>query len=450
LFLESLKQRQIHSDLWRIAVPLILSNLSVPLLGIVDTAVVGHLDSPHYIGAVAVGSMIFGIVFWGFGFLRMGTTAFTAQAFGAGDGDEIRAVLLRALFLAMVFSLLLIGLQQAIAWLAFQLIGAGEQVEQQARLYFFIRILSAPATLANYVLLGWFLGLHNARAPLLLLLFVNSLNMALDFVFVTVLGTAADGVAWASFIAEYCGLGLGLLLLRGELRKHPGHWHMQRILDRTRLLHLLAVNRDIFIRTLCLMFTLAFFTAQGSRLGDAVLAANAVLFTFQTFMAYGLDGLAHAAEAMTGKAVGASNQRQFDAVLVVTLCWALAASSVFAWMYFALGEIFIAWISDIESVRHLAANYLPWVALLPLISVWSFILDGIYIGATKAAEMRNTMLFSTVCVFLPAWYLLQTHHNHGLWLAFCLFMLARAVSMGLLFLLMQRQNRLFPGITPTK
>lgn len=442
--IQSLQHPQTHRDVWRIAAPMILSNLSVPLLGMVDTAVVGHLESAHYIGAVAVGSMIFGIVFWGFGFLRMGTTALSAQAFGAGNGDEIRAILSRALLLGLVFSLLLILLQMPIAWLAFSLVGASELVEQQALLYFQIRIMSAPATLANYVMLGWFLGLQNARAPLYLLLFINGLNALLDVLFVVALGFGADGVAWASLIAEYSGVLLAIYLLRLELKKHPGLWKRQHLFDRTKLLRLLALNRDIFIRTLCLMFTLAFFTVQGSRMGDAILAANAVLFTFQTFMAYGLDGLAHAAEALVGRAVGAGQKQSFNRAVQVIIFWAVLVSVVFALVYIFLGAVFIRWLTDIEGVRQTALDYLPWVALLPLVSVWSFMFDGIYIGATRATEMRNTMLFATLVVFLPVWYVLQDYHNHGLWMAFMAFMLARALSMSIVFIILHKKNRFLP------
>ena len=422
-----------HSRVWRIAGPMILSNLTVPLLGIVDTAVVGHLDEPYHMGAVSIGAAIFGIVFWGFGFLRMGTTGITAQAFGQNDNNELRATLGRALLIAVIMSLLILVMQLPIGWLAFQVIQGSELVEQQGRVYYDIRIWSAPATLMNYVLLGWFLGIQNARAPLYILTFVNLINMLLDLLFVVGWGYGANGVAWASLIAEYFGLVFALWLVKQQLVQYPGKLQHVLLLDKRKVRKMLSINKDIFIRNLCLMFSLAFFTAQGARFGDVVLAANAVLFNMYTFMAYGLDGFAHAAEALVGKAVGARDRKEYFAVIKTSAVWAFITSVLIVISYWLAGYWIIALMTDIEKVQQTALTYLPWMLLLPLISVWSFLLDGIYIGTTRAAEMRNTMLFSTFLIFLPLWYLLLPMQNHGLWLAFALFNTARAVSMALLF-----------------
>jgi MATE family multidrug resistance protein len=422
-----------HGRVWRIAGPMILSNLTVPLLGIVDTAVVGHLDEPYHMGAVSIGAAIFGIVFWGFGFLRMGTTGITAQAFGQNDNNELRATLGRALLIAVIMSLLLLVMQLPIGWLAFQVIQGSELVEQQGRVYFDIRIWSAPATLMNYVLLGWFLGMQNARAPLYILTFVNLINMLLDLLFVVGWGYGANGVAWASLIAEYFGLAFALWLVKQQLVQYPGKLQRVLLLDKRKVRKMLSINKDIFIRNLCLMFSLAFFTAQGARFGDVVLAANAVLFNMYTFMAYGLDGFAHAAEALVGKAVGARDRKEYFAVIKTSAVWAFITSVLIVISYWLAGYWVIALMTDIEGVQQTALTYLPWMLLLPLISVWSFLLDGIYIGTTRAAEMRNTMLFSTFFIFIPLWYLLLPMQNHGLWLAFTLFNTARAVSMALLF-----------------
>jgi MATE family multidrug resistance protein len=271
-------------------------------------------------------------------------------------------------------------------------------------------------------------------------LVVNSVNIVLDVVLVMGLDFTADGVAWASLAAEYSGVCLGLILVRHELKKYPGVWCGAGIFERSEFRRLLSVNRDILIRTLCLMFTLAFFTAQGARMGEVILAANAVLFNFQTFMAYGLDGFAHAAEALVGKAVGAKNPSAFRRAVHVIFFWALLISGLFALAYGCVGGQLIAVLTDIQEVRQAAVNYLIWVIILPLVSVWSFSLDGIYLGATRTVEMRNTMLLSTIGVFLPAWYGLQGWHNHGLWLAFLLFMCARALSMAWVYGVLQRQS----------
>lgn len=440
-FFQSLSHKPTHRQVWSLAGPMILSNLTVPLLGMVDTAVVGHLPQPYYLGAVAVGAMIFGVVFWGFGFLRMGTTGLTAQAVGALDYREVRALLARALILAGGFSILLMALQVPVADLAFYLMQPSELVERHGREYFSIRIASAPATLANYVIIGWFLGLQNARVPLLLLFVVNSVNMLLDLVLVMGLQFGADGVAWASLAAEYCGLLLGLVLVCNELKKYPGVWRAALVFDASRFRRMVSVNRDILIRTLCLMFTLAFFTAQGARMGEVVLAANTVLFNFQTFMSYGLDGFAHAAEALVGKAAGARDPTEFSRSVHVVFFWALLISGLFSLTYVVFGEGLIALLTDIQEVRQTASEYLIWVIVLPLVSIWSFSFDGIYLGATRTVQMRNTMLFSTFGVFLPTWYILQSAHNHGLWLAFLLFMSARALTMAWVYQTMQRRGR---------
>ena len=433
-----------HHKVWRIAGPMILTNLTVPLLGMVDTAVVGHLEQAYHMGAVSIGAAIFGIVFWGFGFLRMGTTGITAQIFGAQDNDELRASLARALIVATALAVVVIIFQWPIGWLAFQIIQGSDLVELHGRVYFDIRIWSAPATFANYALLGWFLGMQNARAPLIVLTFVNCINIVLDLLFVLVWGYGANGVAWASLLAEYLGVALALWLAQRELRAYPGRLHRTSLVDKAKLKKFLVINRDIFIRNLCLMSTLAFFAAQGARFGDVVLAANAVLFNMQTLMAYGLDGFAHAAEALVGKAIGAKQRDEFFSAIRISTVWAFLVSLLFSLVYYLMGDLIISLMTDIDTVRSTANVYLPWVVLLPIISVWSFLLDGIYIGATSAKEMRNTMIFSTFFIFLPVWYLLLPLQNHGLWLAFVLFILARAVSMSVLFPRVIQQLRDLP------
>ena len=412
---------------------MILTNLTVPLLGIVDTAVVGHLAQPFHMGAVSIGAAIFGIVFWGFGFLRMGTTGITAQIFGAQDNNELHASLFRSLIVALSLAVILLIFQWPIGWLSFQIIQGSDVVEHYGRVYYDIRIWSAPATLANYAMLGWFLGMQNARAPLVILTVVNSCNILLDLLFVMGWGFGADGVAWASLIAEYLGFSLALWLAKRELRAYPGSFNWSTLVDKAKLHKFLAINRDIFIRNLCLMFTLAFFAAQGARFGDVILAANAVLFNMHTLMAYALDGFAHAAEALVGKAVGAKNRDDFHNAIRISALWAFLVSLLFSGLYFLAGDRIIGLMTDIDTVQSAASIYLVWVILLPVISVWSFLFDGIYIGATRASEMRNTMIFSTFFIFLPVWYLLLPLNNHGLWMAFVLFIAARALSMALLF-----------------
>ena len=284
-----------------------LSNISVPLVGMVDTGVTGHLDSAVYLGAVAIGAAIFGVLYSGVNFLRMGTTGITAQRFGAGDNDGLKVALGQAVVVAMVIAAILIALQVPIAALATKLLGPDPDVARFANEYFYIRIWSAPATLANYALIGWFLGLQNARIPLYIVLTINLTNILLDLLFVYMLGMKVDGVAAASVIAEFSGLAVGASFALREFRRRGGHLLVAHLTTLKEYTQFFAVNANLFIRTMALIFTFTFVTAAGARQGSLILAANAVLMNLMQLMAFALDGLAHAAEALVGKSIGAQN-----------------------------------------------------------------------------------------------------------------------------------------------
>jgi MATE family multidrug resistance protein len=422
-----------HRQVWRIAAPMIVSNVSVPLLGIVDTAVVGHLEAPYYLGAVAVGATVFSFLFMGFNFLRMGTTGVAAQAFGACDAAEMRNTLAQAVLSALGIALVLLVLQKPLAEAAWRLIEPSAVVEAYARTYFEVRIWSAPAVLVNYALIGWFIGMQNARGPLALMLAINLTNIALDLLLVLGFGLDVAGVALASVIAEVAGVALGFALVRRELAKYPAPWQRARIFDAGRFRRLMGLNFNLFVRTVSLMFAFGFLTAQGARLGDVVLAANAVLFNFQFFMAYALDGFAHAAEALVGRAIGRGDRQAFARAVRAAMHWSLIVAAAFCIAYLAAGRGIVNLMTDLPEVRGAAYAHLPWLIALPAVSVWSFLYDGIYVGATRAREMRNTMLFSAFAVYVPAWYLFRFLGNHGLWLAFLLFMAARGLSMHWLY-----------------
>lgn len=422
-----------HRQLWAIALPLIISNISTPLLGLVDTAIMGHLSDASFLGAIALGSLIFNFIFWSFGFLRMGTTGIAAQAFGDQDFDEIRAILGRAIFLALAIACVILLLQHPIETISFSIIDSSAIIEQRAREYFTIRIWSTPATLCNYVLIGLLLAMQNARSPLLMVIVTNSCNIILDLVFVVWLNMDIAGIALATVIAEFIGLIVGSILLAKRLRRHPGAWLKHRLLDRQPFKRLLSINQHIFIRTLCLIFGFSFFTVQSAKFGELILAANAILLNFQTFMAYALDGFAHAAEALVGKAFGSRNRTLFKQTIKTASIWSFIVALLFTLAYGLFGSEIIDLLTDIEAVRVKAYVYLPWVIAAPIISVWCYLLDGIFIGATLSREMRNTMLFSILCCFLPAWYGFQTLENHGLWLALMIFLAARGISMAWVF-----------------
>ena len=410
---------------------MILSNVSVPLLGMVDTGVTGHLESSVYLGAVAIGSTIFSFIYMGMNFLRMGTTGIVAQRFGAGDNDGLRVSLGQAVIVALIIAAVLIALQIPIGQLAMRLIGGEAEVQHFALQYFSIRIWSAPGTLANYVLIGWFLGLQNARVPLLIFLTINMTNIVLDLLFVVGLGMKVDGVALASVIAEYSGLLVALLFVARTLRERTGSWPLALLVNVRAYAAYFSVNANLFIRTMALVFTFAFVTAQGARLGGVILAANAVLMNLQTLTSFVLDSFAHASEAIVGKAVGEKRRAALERAVQVSLKWSLVFAAIFCVFYLLLGPLMIRLLTDLEDVRETALRFLPWLVISPLVSVWSYLYDGVFVGATRAREMRNIMVISTFVVFLPAWFLLRDLGNHGLWLAFTIFMASRGIGMHL-------------------
>lgn len=415
--------------MWRIAAPMILSNISVPLLGMVDTGVTGHLDDSAYLGAVAIGATIFTFIYMGMNFLRMGTTGIAAQSFGADDNDGLRASLGQALIVGVIIAVSLIALHVPLGRLALELLGGDVETRAYASEYFSIRIWSAPGTLANFALVGWFIGLQNARVPLFIFLTINLTNIALDLLFVIVFGMKVDGVALASVIAEYSGFAVGAAFAVAALKKRTGLWPLARLTNIAEYAGFFAINANLFLRTTALMFTLSFVTAQSARLGGLVLAANAVLLNFQHLTSFGLDGLAHAAEALVGKAIGQKRRDILEHSVKLTLKWSLIFALGFTVLYLVAGRLIIAVLTDLPDVRETAGRYLPWMIASPLVSVWCFLYDGVYVGATRAKEMRNIMVFSTLFVFLPAWYILTPWGNNGLWLAFLLFMASRGIGM---------------------
>ena len=422
-----------HRAVWRLSVPIMLSNLSVPLLGAVDTAVVGHLPEPHHLGAVALGSMVFNFIYWGFGFLRMGTAGLTAQAHGAGHPDEVRAAVARGLMIAGAIALVTVAAQGLIVFAVFDLVEASADVEASARVYVLTRIWGAPAALSIYVILGWFLGLQNTRATLYVQLWMNGLNIVLDVAFVVGLGWGVFGVALATVIAEFAGLALALWLMRDALRRIAGRLDWDRVWSRGRIRLTLGLNVDIFVRTVCLVFGFAYFTAEGARLGDVLLAANAVLMNFQLLMAHALDGFANAAQAMVGRAVGAADRAELRAAIRVSSFWAAVTAALFVLVYAVAGAGIVALLTGIEEVRIAAGEYLPWAAAMPALSVAAFQFDGIFLGATLGRQMRNMMIVSVAVYLVLCAVLIPLWGNHGLWFALAAFMALRGLTLGAVY-----------------
>ncbi|QXH36377.1 MATE family efflux transporter [Pseudomonas muyukensis] len=434
------RERLTHRKVWALAAPMILSNISVPLVALVDSTVIGHLPHAHQLGAVAVGATLFTFMVGLLGFLRMGSTGFAAQAAGRADGAALRQVLVQGLLLALALAVLIGLLALPFSQLALQAMQPSAALLTSTEAFFHTRLLGLPAALASYALVGWFLGTQNARAPLAILLTTNLLNIALNLWFVLGLDWGVVGSARASVIAEWSAALLGLALTRPALRAYPGHIAWAALKRWQAWRPLLAVNRDIFLRSLALQLVFLLLTVQGARLGEATVAANALLLNGLLLAAYALDGLAHAVEALCGHAIGARDRESLQRTLVVACGWSLIVSLGFAVLFVLGGHLFIDMQTDIASVRAAAYPYLPYLALLPLVAVWSYLLDGLFIGATRAREMRNAMLVS-VLIALPVAFAMRGFGNHGLWLAFLLFMALRAITLGWVGWRLHQQDR---------
>lgn len=415
---------------WHLAWPVILSNVTTPLLGLVDTAVVGRLPGPEYIGAVAIGAAAFTGVFWMFGFLRMGTTGFVAQAMGAGDFTEVRAILGRAILIAVLFGALLVALQQPLWSGAIHLLDPSATVQGLAEQYFSIRVWTGPAALVNYALLGFFIGMQRPRLALAIQIWLNGVNIALDLLFVVGLDMGVPGVAWATLIGEYSAAILGIVVALRVLRPHGGRFNWPAILDPVQGRRLLSANFDIFVRTACLIIAFSWATRVGARLGDLALAANAILMQMVHLLAYGLDGFAFAAEALVGGALGARSLGALREAVVASTIWALIVAVGVAIIYLVAGPLLITVMTDQPDVQATAESYLFWIVLYPLLAIWCYQLDGIFIGATQTAEMRNAMILSLGVFVVAILTLPDMFGNHGLWASLSIFNVARTVTLG--------------------
>lgn len=411
-------------QVFAIAGPAMVANLTTPLIGVVSTTAIGRLDDAALLGGVAIASVIFDCLFWLFGFLRMSTLAFTAQSLGAGDAREPTAILARGFIVAGLIGAALIALQLPLAAVLFDLMGGSEGVTQAAKTYFEIRIWSSPFALANYVILGWLIGQARANSALLLQVVINLVNMAATILLVLVYDTGIAGAASAALLSEAVGFALGVIVCRYFA---DGGFAVPyaTLLDREELLRMLAVNSDILIRTAALIAVFLFFTAKGAQAGDVMLAANSVLNNFLLVSAFFLDGLANAAQQLCGRTLGARDAKGFADSTRLVLLWGLGFAIVVAVLFALFGPALIDFMTASEDVRRTARDFLPFVVLAPLPGVFAFGFDGIYIGATWAREMRNLMLAS-LAIFLGTWWALQSFGNAGLWSA----LMASYVSRG--------------------
>ncbi|HEY1721340.1 MAG TPA: MATE family efflux transporter, partial [Magnetospirillaceae bacterium] len=380
-----------HRRVLSLALPIIAANLTQPLLSIVDAAIAGHLPSAASLGGVALGGLFFNTVYWGFGFLRMATTGLVAQAHGAGDGVALRATVLRALALAVAIGLALIVVKAPLVTGALNLLGGSPEVVAAGHIYCSIRLWAAPMALANYVVLGTMLGQQRAKTAMLIQVTINVTNMIAAFAFVYGLDWGVGGLAGATALADAVGLILGAAILWRTRPRGLAPLIVAQLWERTAVVRLLLVNRDVFLRTLCLLACFAWFTHEGAQQGDAILAGNALLMNLQTFMAFVLDGFAQAAEALVGAAIGAGGRQAYRAAVRISTLWAGISALIFTAFYALIGPLIIAGLTDHASIRDAALTYLPWAAVSPILSVWSFQLDGVFIGATRTRDLRNSM-----------------------------------------------------------
>lgn len=419
-----------HKKIWLLAWPIILSNISVPLLGLVDAAILGHLESAVYLAAVALGANVLTFVFWSFGFLRMSTTGLVAQACGRNDKEQTVKLLYQGILLALCIGLILILIQPLLIKASIYIMGASNEVSQIASEYLAIRLWAAPATLSMYVFIGWFIGQQNTRIPLYILLSTNILNALLDYVMVYHFHLNAQGIAWATLIAEYTAVVLAVFfLIRGFGRQTLSQGNLF-----DGLLKLIQLNRFLFIRTLLLLMVFAFFTAQGARLGDNILAINALLLTLLMFISNALDGFAHAAESLCGRYYAKNDQQKLKQAIALTALWSFVCAIVFSLVLFFQGSVIIRLITDQADLISEFILYLPFLVFLPLVAVAGYWLDGIFVGLTFVKAMQNSMLISALLVFLPLWLLLQNYQNTGLWIALYGFMLSRGFCMGFILI----------------
>ena len=417
----------INKRILQIAVPSIISNITVPLLGLIDVTIVGHLGAAAYIGAIAVGGMLFNIMYWIFGFLRMGTSGMTSQAYGKHDLDEVARLLLRSVGVGLLIAIILVALQYPIRKLAFTFIQTTEEVERLATLYFRICIWGAPAMLGLYGFAGWFIGMQNSRFPMYIAITQNIVNIAASLCFVYLFHMKVAGVAWGTLTAQYAGFLMALLLWRryyGGLKKHVA-WH--EVLKREAMLRFFQVNRDIFLRTLCLVIVTLFFTSAGAAQGEIVLAVNTLLMQLFTLFSYIMDGFAYSGEALVGKYVGANNQPALYRTVRQLFIWGVGLSTGFTLLYFFGGKSFLGLLTNETSVIREAGNYFYWVLAIPLTGFAAFLWDGIFIGATATRQMFYSMLVASGSFFLVYYSLHEWMGNHALWLAFIVYLSLRGI-----------------------
>lgn len=421
-----------NRKIFKLALPNIMSNITIPLLGLVDTALMGHLDSIYYLGAIALGSMIFNFIYWSLGFLRMGTVGFTAQAFGAKNNAQLNLIFQRGVVIALILSAIVIAIHPFIIDLGMSLTTSSEDVKYFASEYVRIRIWAAPASLLILVFSGWFLGMQNAIFPMIIAVVGNIFNIVFSFIFVYFLDMNSAGAALGTVIAQYLSLLLAIILF---VRKYKSLWIKKKLYEILKIKEMKSffnVNIDIFLRTLGIIFVISFFTIKSANISDNILAINSILFQFFLLFSFMLDGFANAAEAMTGEYIGASSLKLLKRSIKSNMFMGLIFSIIFSLIYFFFGEFLIRALTDNQAVITASKSLMIWVVIMPIISFAAFIFDGIFIGATASKALRNGMFISVILFFIPIYYFAPLPDITRLWVAFLSFMAARGITLAFL------------------
>ena len=420
-------------DILDIAIPSIVSNITVPLLGLVDVTIVGHMGNAAYIAAIAVGSMIFNVIYWIFGFLRMGTSGMTSQAYGRRRLDEAVDLLVRSLAVGVGIGLAFVAGQSVLKWAALELMQPTADIAVFTSTYFDICIWGAPAVLGLYSLTGWYIGMQNTRLPMLVSIFQNVVNIAASLVFVYLFGMKVEGVAFGTLTAQYAGFLVALLFLRKRYREVLVHVSLRALRDAAAMMRFFTVNRDIFLRTLFLVAVNLFFTAAGAKQGAVVLSVNTLLFQLFTLYSYVMDGFAYAGEAIGGKYFGARNQEAFDDTVSRLFRWGLALTLFYTFLYLVAGEPFLRLLTDEPEVVDCSKEYILWAVAIPLAGMGAFYWDGLYIGMTATRGMLSSTFTGAAVFFTVHFSLFPLLGNHALWLALILYLVSRGVVQTLLF-----------------
>lgn len=418
--------KTVNKEILGLAVPNIISNISIPLLSTVDTALMGYLSAAH-IGAVGLGAMVFNFIYWNFGFLRMGTTGLTAQAYGAAQDDEIINTLVRSTILAILIAVFILIFHKPLGAMSAYLLNVSDTQYQMVISYFTIRIAAAPATMLIYGFKGWFFGMQNAIYPLVMTVAVNVINIALSTYLVIYLSWDIEGVAWGTVAAQYCGLVIAMILFLIKYRHLTQHIVWDKVLKLEEIKEFFRVNKDLFLRTVCLTLAFGFFYSQSSKGGELILAANIILQQFLNWMSYGVDGFAHASESLVGKYTGAKDDSKVREAIRYSFIWGGGLALIYGFMYLVFGDSMLQLFSKDMEVIEFTSGYIIWIALLPIVAFMSYIWDGVFVGLSASRHMRNSMFIALAIYILSYYFLIQIMDTHALWFALFIFLLTRAL-----------------------